>query len=158
RRYLYLTEDAHYLAIAIWIIHTHVFGRFQFSPRLVLEGPVRGCGKTTALSILELLCANPVKLDHVTDASLFRLADQGHTVLLDEVDNQGLSTNSALRSVMNSGHRRGGKICRHIGGQQVEFSTYAPLALGVIGKLPLPLLHRSIVIHMQRSPYDLAKF
>jgi hypothetical protein len=55
-RYLYLTEKSHYLAMALWIIHTHIFGRFQFSPRLVLESPVRGCGKTTALSILELLC------------------------------------------------------------------------------------------------------
>jgi Protein of unknown function (DUF3631) len=79
-------------------------------------------------------------------------------VLLDEVDNQDLGANSALRSVMNSGHRRGGKICRHLGGEDVTFDTYAPLALGVIGKLQLPLLHRSIVIDMQRSPHDLARF
>jgi hypothetical protein len=29
RRYLHLAIDAEYLAIALWIIHTHVFDRFR---------------------------------------------------------------------------------------------------------------------------------
>jgi hypothetical protein len=98
------------------------------------------------------------KACHALAASLFRITDEGRTVLLDEMDNQDLSNNATLRSVLNSGHRRGGRISRIVNGEKVEFGTYAPLALAIIGKLPLPLLHRSAVIPMQRAPHDLAKF
>jgi hypothetical protein len=45
-------------------------------------------------------------------------------------DNLGLASNGALRAVLNSGHRRGGKVTRYHGGQALSFSTFAPLAVG----------------------------
>ena len=42
---------------------------------------------------------------------------------------------------------------RYLGGSLVDCArTFAPLALGAIGKLPPTITHRSIVIHMERSP------
>src|SRR4051794_9882250 len=32
------------MAVALWVLHSHVFDRFPVSPRLVLTSPVRGCG------------------------------------------------------------------------------------------------------------------
>ena len=55
-----------------------------------------------------------------------------------------------LRAVLNSGHRRGGKFTRYHGGQARSFATFAPVAVAAIGTLPLPVMHRSIVIHMAR--------
>ena len=57
RKYAQLQEHE-YLAVALWIIHTHVFDRFMNTPRLALVSPVRGCGKTVVLSLLDELCAN----------------------------------------------------------------------------------------------------
>ena len=41
------------IAIALWVMHTFVFDKFTVTPRLLLESPVRGCGKTTVLVLLE---------------------------------------------------------------------------------------------------------
>ena len=71
-------------------------------------------------------------------------------MLLDEGDNLGLLNNPTLRAVFNAGHRRGGAISRFIGGRPRKFSVFAPLAVAAIGMLPLPLMHRAIIIIMQR--------
>jgi hypothetical protein len=141
------------LAVALWILHTHVFGRFTITPRLALLSPVRGCGKTTLLTLLELLCADPYKDDNITPASIYHLlGTREYTLLLDEGDNLGLFSNHVLRSVFNAGHRRGGSITRFISGRPRKYSVFAPLATAAIGTLPLPLMHRSVIVNMQRHP------
>jgi hypothetical protein len=50
-------------------------------------------------------------------------------MLIDEADNLYIATKGALRSILNSGHRRGGSVSRVIGGERRRFSTFAPLAL-----------------------------
>jgi hypothetical protein len=160
RRHLHLTEHQ-FVAVALWVAHTFAFSRFAVTPRLVLESPVRGCGKTTLLNIIKTLAFKTTKSDHVTAAVLFRLIDRDRpTLLLDEADNQDLPHDPTLRAVINSGHHCDGKIMRYLDGRITEFSTFAPLALATISKVPLPILHRSIVIHMERSPESetLARF
>jgi hypothetical protein len=46
--YIGLTPEQR-MAVALWTLHTYVFGRFVITPRLALLSPVRGCGKTTLL-------------------------------------------------------------------------------------------------------------
>jgi hypothetical protein len=105
------------MAVALWVLHTYVFDSFTVTPRLALLSPVRGCGKTTLLALLELLVAEPFRTDNTTAAALFHLLDHRlHTLLIDEADNLGLLSNDVLRSVFNSGHRRGGRISRFSGG------------------------------------------
>jgi hypothetical protein len=158
RRHLYLDEHQ-LVAIALWIVHTFVYSRFSFSPRLALVSPVRGCGKTTVLNIIKTLGLRTVKTDHVTPAVLFRRIDRDRpTLLIDEADNQDLPTNSTLRTVLNSGHHCDGNIERFLDGRIQSFSTFAPIAIAAIGKLPMPLMHRSLVIHMERSPETLERF
>ena len=142
------------LVIALWILHTYVFDRFSITPRLALLSPVRGCGKTQLLLLIELLVDEPFRTDEVTAAAIYHQLDyQPRSVLLiDEGDNLGLLYNRTLRAVFNSGHRRGGGVSRFVGGWTRRFPTFAPLAIAAIGMLPLPLLHRSIVINMQRAP------
>jgi hypothetical protein len=146
------------MVIALWILHTHVFDRFDVTPRLALLSPVRGCGKTTLLMLLELLVAEPYRSDNVTGAAVYYLLDrQPHTLLIDEGDNLGLLTNPVMRSVFNSGHRRGGGISRYVSGRSRKFPTFAPLAPAAIGDMPLPLLHRAFIINMQRSTTAMAR-
>jgi hypothetical protein len=44
------------------------------------------------------------------------------------------------RAGFNSGHRRGGGVGRFDRGWARRFRTFAPLAVGAIGTLPLPLM------------------
>jgi uncharacterized protein DUF3631 len=149
-RYLEMTPHQ-FVAVSLWIAHTFVYHRFTVTPRLMVTSPVRGCGKTTLLDLLEALCLRPLKSDSITAASIYHAVDREHpTLLIDEADNLGLPFNGALRAVLNSGHRRGGKVTRYHGGQARSFSTFAPVAVAAIGTLPLPVMHRSIVIHMER--------
>jgi uncharacterized protein DUF3631 len=140
------------LAIALWILHTYVFDRFDVTPRLAALSPVRGCGKTTLLILLDLLANEPYRTDNVTAAVIYHLLDrQPYSLLIDEGDNLGLLSNGVLRAVFNSGHRRGGSIDRFVDGRPRKFPTFAPLAVAAIGLMPFPLLHRAIVINMQRA-------
>jgi Protein of unknown function (DUF3631) len=144
------------MAIALWILHVPVYDKFKVTPRLALMSPVRGCGKTTVLLLIEKLVARPWRVDDLTPAALYRYLD--HTLnaclLVDEADNADLLHSSALRKIFNSGHLRGGCVSRVDRGRSRRFPTFAPLALGGIGMLPLPLMHRSVVINMQRAPED----
>jgi hypothetical protein len=148
----YVALTAHQsVAVTLWIAHTFVYRRFTVTPRLMLTSPVRGCGKTTLLELIEALCARPLKSDNITAASIYHAVDHEHpTLLIDEADNLGLALNGALRAVLNSGHRKGGKVTRYHHGQARSFSTFSPVAVAAIGTLPLPVMHRSIVIRMER--------
>jgi hypothetical protein len=156
-RHIAITSEER-LAIALWILHAYVFDRFDVTPRLALLSPVRGCGKTVLMMLLELLAADPYRSDNVTGAAIYYLLDrEPHTLLIDEGDNLGLLNNPVLRSVFNSGHRRGGGISRYVSGRSRKFPTFAPLAVAAIGDMPLPLLHRAVIVNMQRSPTSMAR-
>jgi hypothetical protein len=156
-RHVALTPEER-MVIGLWTLHAHVFDRFDVTPRLALLSPVRGCGKTTLLILLELLTADAYRSDNVTGASIYYLLDrQPHTLLIDEGDNLGLLNDPVLRSVFNSGHRRGGGVSRFLSGRTRKLPTFAPLAVAAIGDMPLPLLHRSFIINMQRSPIPVVR-
>jgi Protein of unknown function (DUF3631) len=142
-----------YIAAALWVLHTHVFGRFTFCPRLAFTSPVNGCGKTTVLAVIEKLACRPTRMDSVTPAVIYHLINQLHggTLLIDEADNLGLGKNDNLRSVLNSSYRKGGSIWRMNRGTPKKFSTFVPMAIAAIGSLPMPLMRRSIVVHMEKT-------
>jgi hypothetical protein len=110
------------------------------------------------LDVLALLTPRAKRVDHTTAAALFRTIDRDHpTIMIDEADN--LDIVGAIRSVMNSGHRKGGMFSRWIDGEDRDFSTFGPMAVGVIGTLPEALLERSIIINMRRTlRTDLRRF
>ena len=149
-----LRSPAEYVAVALWILHTYVFDRFMISPRLAIRSPVRECGKTTLLVLIERLSARPMRTDNTTAAVIYHMIDlQPYTILIDEGDNLDLKTNGALRAALNSGHLKGSGVTRMVDGKPRRLATFSPLAVAAIGSLPLPLplLSRSIKIDMQRS-------
>jgi hypothetical protein len=76
------------IAIALWILHCWVFDRFTITPRLALLSPVRGCGKTTLLALIELLVADPLRADDISAAALYHHLGRnlGTCLLVDEAD------------------------------------------------------------------------
>ena len=113
---------------------------------------------------LELLCAESETLSDASAAYLFRRIGAGPvTILLDEADaiwkrGKADETAKALRSVINSGHRRTATVGRvEMNGQAaklVRFPVYAPAALAAIGTLPDTIMDRAVVIPMRRREAD----
>jgi hypothetical protein len=144
------------MASALWTLHCWVFDQFTITPRLALLSPIRECGKTTLVNLIEALTDEPYKVDDVSAPAIYHQIDRRPrtTLLIDEVDNLSLRNNRVLCSVFNSGHRKGGGSGRFIGGWTQKYPTFAPLCVAAIGMLPLPLMSRAIVINMQRAPAD----
>jgi hypothetical protein len=97
-------KPRHVIGIALWALHTHVYRKYDKSPRLAALSPVPNCGKSTVLNILASMVTNPEKLIDPTIASTFRLAGS-HTLLLDEVDNLGIM--KSMKVILNNGHEVG---------------------------------------------------
>jgi hypothetical protein len=65
------------------------------------------------LEMLAGLCQRGLKFDDVSAATLFHLIDaERPTLALDEVNTYNLGSQDRLRVVLNSGHRRGGRVAR----------------------------------------------
>jgi hypothetical protein len=148
------------IAITLWILHTHVYERFTVSPRLLLTSPVRGCGKSTLLRIAEQLTARAFRTDSITAAAIVRLVAKDHVTLLsDEADNLPAAANEMLRAILNGGHLHGANRVQ-VGPQGLVqiFPIFGAMAFAAIGMMPLPLMHRSVVIEMVRATGELERF
>ena len=159
RRYVVVAEHE-YLAVALWIVHTHAIDAADTTPYLVATGPERRCGKTRLLEVLSLVVRQPTMTVNTSDAALFRLiALEQPTLLLDETDTifgyRVKHERESLRGIINGGYRRGSVVMRCEGDgsnqQVVSFATFCPKALAGIGSLPDTIRDRSLVIEMRRS-------
>jgi len=145
-------------AIALWVLHTHALEAAEATPYLNITSPEKRSGKTRLLETLELLVARPWFTGRVTPAVLARKVDlERPTLLLDESDAAFKSDKEyaeALRSILNTGYRRGGKSSLCVGqGAAIgykDLSTFCPKAIAGIGKLPDTVADRSIPIVLKR--------
>ena len=150
----HIVTKPHYLvAIALWAMHTHVYRQFNITPRLALLSPIKNCGKSTVIDILERLAWNNKKIVDATVASLFHLEGK-FTLLLDEGDN--LEITRSMRTFLNDSYKVGGKFTRFNPAtrQTDEYPVFGPVALAAIGVFPPTVMSRSIIIHMHRNSPD----
>lgn len=143
------------LAVALWILHTHVFERYNITPRLAVLSPVFGCGKTTLLTLIKQLASNPTqRYNNLTPALIFRPIDaEGpQTLFIDEANNLNILQDGTLRAVLNS-NRRGDVIGRAAAKQGTHnYWTHTPIVIASKGRLPNDLTQRCVIINMQRLP------
>jgi len=141
---------------ALWAVHTYLVDCFSISPRLAITSPEKRCGKTTALDVLARLVSRPLPTANASASAIFRVIElKRPTLLIDEADTF-LPENEELRGILNSGHRQGGCVVRTVGDEfePRSFSTYAPCAIALIGKLPSTLADRSVSIELRRRRWD----
>lgn len=142
-------------AIALWVLHTYCFRLFEVSPRLALTSPVMRCGKTTLLTVLEALVADPLPGAALTGPAVFHaIEEHGPTILIDEFDLSG-GANRELRAVLNAGHRANGQVPR----VRKTYRCFSPVTYALIldplrPVLPPTLRDRSIEIKMVRKTHD----
>jgi len=140
--------------IAAWIVLTYCYDVFRILPMLGIISPVKRCGKTTLLEILQGLVSKGLAASNVSSAAVFRTIEKySPTLLVDEADSF-LKDNDELRGVLNSGHTRTTAFVIRVEGDDHEprkFSTWGPKAVAMIGNLPDTLHDRSIVVSLRRK-------
>jgi hypothetical protein len=148
-------------AVVMWIAHTHTLGAFDHSPRLAVKSPSKGCGKSRLLELVEQLAREARLVTSISSAYMFRsIEDTQPCLLIDEVDaifgshkkNDG---HEDLRSLINSGFRKGAVVGRMVGDgagmMPRDFAVFTPVALAGIGDcLPDTVVDRAVVIEMHR--------
>lgn len=151
RRFVVLPDHGDTIA-ALWTIHSYAFELGDITPILVICSPEKGCGKTTFRDVLAALVRAPLSTDGISASALFRVIEKWHpTMLLDDFDSWGRE-NEELRGVLNTGHRKGGVLIRCVGDDSEPhgFSTFAPKAINLIGRLHPTLHDRAILITLRR--------
>jgi putative DNA primase/helicase len=132
--------------------HAHAIKAFTHSPRLNFTSDGPGCGKSTTLDVLAIICPKVLRTDNLKPAVLYRVADQHQpTLLLDELDAY-LDLHPELRGLLNAGNSPDSCVYRCEGHTIRAFKIYAATVLAGIGHLSPTLQDRSIVIPLSKAP------
>jgi hypothetical protein len=152
------------VAHTLWCVHAHCMDQWHTTPRLAFMSEEKESGKTRALEISELLTPGAILSFNASPAALIRkISAGGATILYDEIDALFGSAkreegNLDVRSVLNSGYRRGAKTHRCITvGKRIRveaLDAFAPVALAGLRNLPDTLASRAIIIRMRRRAPD----
>ena len=113
----------------VWITHTWVYDKFDHTPRLDIQSPVKGCGKSTLLELLRITGRRTFKADNISAAAMFRAIELWNPTLLVDQQDTFLPGNEQLRGVINSGFERTGMVIRAVdcgGGLCRCHSTHLP--------------------------------
>lgn len=144
------------LACAYFALNTWVFDLFDATPYVCLESAMPRCGKSTMMKLLAAVSYKGLVVTSMNEP-IFRLIHQERpTLCVDEAEALEGRTDraEALRTILNEGYKRGGRVPRCVGEEhQVQFfEVYSPKIFAVIGGLSGALLDRCLIIHMQRAP------
>ena len=156
KRFVILPKNAEF-ALALWILHTYCFEKFDYSPIILITSPERECGKSRVIDMLVSLTSNPDRTDNSSAAVLYNtISDTSPTLLVDEFDGLPKEQKIAISNVLKSGFHRTGSTKRMVGSNYENvrtFKTYCPKALGAIKVTVFDkaVQSRSINIPMQRK-------
>jgi putative DNA primase/helicase len=157
-KHIVFTARVQSLLVTLWIAHTYVYHIFEHTPRMVVDSPQPGCGKTTLVGILELTTHRPVPCDGLSPPGLIRLkaAAGSATVSLDEM-NDHLAASAELDQVLRSGFQRGRRYIKLRPDPDGDYvhelhDVFLPVAISLVGAIKSALASRSIFIHLQRKP------
>lgn len=162
RRFVAYPSEHALVAHTLWIAHTHLMDCWETTPRLAFMSQEKASGKTRALEVTALFVPGPLMAFNASPAAMVRVIDAGsRTILLDEIDGVFGSARAQegsldLRSVLNSGYRKGAMVprCAPRTHEVHELNAFAPVALAGLRDLPDTLASRSILIRMKRRAPD----
>jgi Protein of unknown function (DUF3631) len=157
KRHVVFRSDDEPLTIALWVMFSWVHDEAAvYSPILVVTSAEPESGKTTTLGVMAFLMPRCLATVEITSAALYRSIKRWQpSFAIDEFDKVLSEGNSALRTIMNSGHTRQQIVirCDEDNSHTPEaFLIFAPKAIGMIGRdLPPATASRGIFIQQERK-------
>lgn len=147
--------------LTLWTAHTYLADASEHSPLLIVNAPERACGKTLVQEVLASVAHRAMSTANATPSSLYRLVETYQpTVFIDEADTF-FAKNTDLHGLINSGHKRGGKVWRtEAAGDAFDvkvFNVFCPKSIAGIAlerHLPEATMSRGLVINMRRKLAD----
>ena len=120
----------------------------------MIRAPVKRCGKSRLLDIVEGTCHAPLITVNASPAAVYRAigTDTPPTLLVDEADTifggKNADANEDLRGLLNAGHQRNRPAIRWDAGtcSLETIPTFAMAALAGIGAMPDTIEDRAVVI------------
>lgn len=160
KKYLVL-PDYSAEAFGLWILFTHTHDTWENSPRIIFTSVEAGSGKSTALKILELLCAGGNRFSYATSAFVRRIISENQdkplTLLLDEADTF-FKENPMLKPALNAGWERGAKagtVALNADNRYVteSLALWAPVIMAGIGESWIwdAIRSRSLVFKLRKK-------
>ena len=118
------------------VLNTHVYTQFAKVPQLGIIAPTSGCGKTTLLTVLQRLVAQPWASAHANPPAIYRqLRRQPRsTLLLDGLENQNLRGDSPLRSIIEAAYDGWSKDLVD-DGESIKIEIRAPVIWAIRGAI-----------------------
>ena len=164
QRYLFISEEEAIKA-TFWTAHANIFSTFEYSPILVITAPMKNCGKTILLSVLNRMTNHSLHGDNMTPSAFFRLANKGDTsFFFDEADmwfgkKRNSDKENEMTAALNGGRTEDGSFWRNVGDGkgdfvQVPYRTHSAVALAGIQlqtRLHDSTMDRSLVVQMRRA-------
>lgn len=149
------TKEENYEILTLWIIGTWLHEFFPTYPYLFLNA-MKGSGKTRLMKLIKELSFEGDMLASLSEAVLFRTTG---TLCIDEFEGISGKDKNALRELLNTAYKQGGKVKRMRkkktidGEQQIveEFSTFRPIVMANISGMEEVLQDRCITIILEKS-------
>jgi len=151
--YMDMDRDAA-ITTALWIIYSYLHGYIEFdvSTLLNIVSPVKQCGKTTLMGIIEAMVKNSKQASNLSAAALYFIVEKQRPVLLIDEADTILENNEELRTMINASYTRGSaKVLRVPEGKPREYDTWCPKVIAMIGNPPDTIQDRSITINLKRT-------
>jgi len=157
-RYVVLPSEHAEVGVTLWIGATHAQPAWEHATRLAIKSPVKRCGKSRLLDLIEALAHDALMTVNISPAALVRsIGEDPPTLLLDEADTvfgtkRQADNNEDLRGLLNAGHQRGRPYVRwDMAARQLEeCKTFAMPAMAAIGSLPDTIEDRAVIVAMRR--------
>jgi hypothetical protein len=148
-------------AVTLYAAVTHAAPHLEFATRLVIKSPVKRCGKSRLLDVLEGLVLDPLPTTNISPAALVHSIkeDKPPTIMLDEADavfGKALKNDEKaehLRGILNAGFTRGRPYRRwDVTIRKMEnCPTFALAVIAGIGSMPDTIEDRAVVVVLQRQ-------
>lgn len=153
------TKSDNYEIVSLWLIGTWLHKNFNTFPYLFVNA-MKGSGKTRFLKLVKELAKDGDLLASLSEAVMFRTTG---TLCIDEFESIKNKEKQALRELLNTAYKKGGKVKRmrkvkNIEGEQQvvdEFNTFRPLCMANINGMEEVLADRCINIILEKSDNDI---
>jgi hypothetical protein len=162
QRYVYFQDHFSYQTLALFVLQTYCFKKFDATPFIFLNGP-SGSGKTLTLEILDFLCYRSLLVSSISDAGFYHAMNQLQgTLILDEAEYLSQRYQHVIdMATLLHGYKIGGFVARLNPGTKrlVKFNCFGPkIFANITGIFSRPLRSRCITIRTVFAEREMKRF